>query len=453
MFLRRVLGGLAAALLLGLPGWGQEGAVKFNVYPPGAKVFVRTATRDALNPLGSSDHLINVSGINFDRGVVEFEFQHDDGQHKPRVVSINRAIQKEKTWPPDGSTIVLEPISTQARLLDLIRYPTALSYSIGIIFSLLGAILAALAWRARQRSNVKKIETRIRDLGGAPSKTHIQDFIPLNELGAGGFGTVTKAVHKDHLFDEDPPFVAIKTILPARMMDIPGQTGESSYIQRFKREARILEQLNHPNIVKLHLYDLSCPEPYIVMDFVKGQSLDKLIRKHPQGLPPEQAIKIIRPVMDAIAQCHAQKPEIVHADIKPENIMVTSGGTPMLMDFGIANKHGEARITKSSEFVGSTGYAAPEATRGEKGPSVDQYAIGALLFEMLTGERANQEDNAIQELMNAQLGRVRMLSEVKPQWGSFAKAIDKMRAFNVADRYSSVEEALQVIRTLKPPAR
>lgn len=466
---KRIAATLLGALLISSQLPAQEGQTTFQTYPPNAKVYLRGAGQTGRSYLGNASQPLTLPDLDYSKGYVEFEIEHPDGQHEVKVERVDRTIREGKRWPKQGE-IVLPPKSAATRLTDLFNYPTTLSYSIGVIILML--ILAGLAGLAilKSRKARLKYENRIRELGGEPNGPRFGPYIPLKVLGRGGFGEVCKAIHFQELYSPDPQFVAIKTILKVLVeeaeipidKDQPGtkyptlpplsQTEESDFVKRFKREARLLENLNHPNIVRLHSYDFSSDPCYIVMDFIQGESLDKRIANHPQGLPPAEALKIMTTVMAAIAHCHSHKPEIVHRDLKPENIMLRSDGTPVVLDFGIANREGELKITEAGQFIGTTSYMAPESIQGQKGPTLDQYALGAILYEVLVGQGANNAaGNQMRELANAQSGNVKWLKDAKPHWQEFAAAIDKMRAMKPEDRYPSVQAALQTISRLEPP--
>jgi hypothetical protein len=404
-------------------------------------------------------------------GSYTFRFSHPDYQESKTVfqsddVDPRKAKDGVIHWPSDQSVHALEPKTLGARMAQIWRLHPTLIVLPALLITALAAI-AALT-QAKKRAG-QKLANRITQLGGDPNKPRMGDYIQLNRLGAGGFGEVIKGVHLQELFTPKPTFVAIKTILPhlvqgtpipvdpnqpgTKYPTLPPETSsDNSFFKRFQREAKLLENLNHPSIVRLHSYDFVADPPHIVMDFVEGESLDKLIDRNPQGISPEQALKIMTPIMAAIAHCHGHKPEIVHRDLKPQNIMLRPDGTPLVMDFGIANRDGEERITQTGGFVGSSSYAAPEGIAGQKGPSLDQYALGAILYELLTGTLANSADgNAMAELRNAMAGRVKWLKDARPQWTEFAEAVDKMRAQEPKDRYPSVQAALQALSRITLP--
>jgi eukaryotic-like serine/threonine-protein kinase len=155
------------------------------------------------------------------------------------------------------------------------------------------------------------------------------------------------------------------------------------FAQRFEREEQIGQRLDHPNIVRI-LKPREKSRTYMVMEHVEGRSLRALMAGKP--LPTEQALDIARQVCGAIAYLESQG--VVHRDIKPENILLTASGQVKILDFGIALAESSRRLTWGvlSSALGTPDYMAPEQIRGRRGDvRTDIYALGMLLYEMLTG--------------------------------------------------------------------
>lgn len=156
------------------------------------------------------------------------------------------------------------------------------------------------------------------------------------------------------------------------------------YFERFRREEEIGERLDHPGIVKV-LKPREKSRVYLAMEYVPGQPLRSLLRSQ-QPLPAAQALGIGQQICEALAHMHALG--VVHRDLKPENLLVTPEGRVKISDFGIALSKGARRLTWGtfSHSVGTPDYAAPEQIRGKRGDArTDVYALGTLLYEMLTG--------------------------------------------------------------------
>jgi serine/threonine-protein kinase len=172
---------------------------------------------------------------------------------------------------------------------------------------------------------------------------------------------------------------------------------------RFEREEEIGKTLQHPHILKIFAVPPGKKSrPYIVMEYLQGQSLGALMREvHP--LPERDAVKIASRICEALDHMHSH--EIVHRDLKPQNIMICSDGSIRIMDFGIAKSLKMRRITfvGFSPSMGTPDYMAPEQVKGTRGDvRTDIYALGAILYEMCTGSTPFEGDSPY-AVMNARL--------------------------------------------------
>ncbi len=252
------------------------------------------------------------------------------------------------------------------------------------------------------------------------------------KLGEGGMGAVYKGV--DTMLDRE---VAIKALKP----ELASQT---SVVERFRTEAVTLAKLNHPNIATLYSMFRQGDELYMVLEFVRGETLDSIIQKR-GALPAEEAIPVFCQVLDGID--HAHELGIVHRDIKPANMMLTEKGTLKVLDFGIARLLGSARMTRAGNIIGTLEYMAPEQVRGQEtdGRS-DLYALGMMLYEVLTGKLPFDTDNEF-ELMKSQTEFTpRPPREINPAIpveveAAIMKAIEK----NPDDRFQTGGEFREVL--------
>ena len=202
------------------------------------------------------------------------------------------------------------------------------------------------------------------------------------QLGEGGMATVYRAL--DTRLDR---MVAIKFIRKdAFTTELLEQV-----LARFEREAKALARLTHPNIVNVHDYGEYEGAPYFVMQYVPGGTLRQRTGK---PIPWQEAIRLVLPVARALSYAHAQN--IVHRDIKPSNILMTESGEPMLMDFGIAkilDLSSGATLTGAGTGIGTPEYMAPEQAMGNPVDGrADVYALGVVLYELLTGRTPYQAD-------------------------------------------------------------
>ena len=165
----------------------------------------------------------------------------------------------------------------------------------------------------------------------------------------------------------------------------PEMESDPVLYERFQREAEIGQKLDHPGVMKVLAYNTR-GQVYMVMEWVEGRLL-RYILHETKKMPPERAIKIAVEICDVLDYCHRNG--VVHRDLKPENIMVNDQDEVKLIDFGIAGKAGARRLTfaKLSQVMGSPDYISPEQVKGERGDGrADLYAMGVILYEMLTGD-------------------------------------------------------------------
>jgi serine/threonine protein kinase len=208
------------------------------------------------------------------------------------------------------------------------------------------------------------------------------------KLGEGGMGTVFKGV--DTMLERE---VAIKMLRPelARQPEV---------VERFRTEAVTLAKLNHPNIATLYSFLRQEDDYFMVMEFVRGNTLETIIMNY-GAIAYERAIPLFCHALEGIDQAHKQG--IVHRDIKPANVMVMETGSVKVMDFGIARVLGSARMTRQGSVVGTVEYMSPEQIRGEDSDArSDIYSLGILLYEMLTG-RVPFNSTSEYEIMKLQI--------------------------------------------------
>ncbi len=201
-------------------------------------------------------------------------------------------------------------------------------------------------------------------------------------LGEGGMATLWRAV--DQQLDRE---VAVKLLRPQ-------YTRDAGFVARFKQEARSAGSLSHPNIVSVYDYgtDEEGETQFIVMQLVDGEDLASLL--HARGsLSVDDSVRVAIDVASALEAAHRRG--IVHRDVKPGNILITEGGEVKVTDFGIARAVSEASMTVTGTTLGSVHYFSPEQARGDEvtGAS-DVYALGIVLYEMLTGRRPFEADSA-----------------------------------------------------------
>jgi WD40 repeat protein/tRNA A-37 threonylcarbamoyl transferase component Bud32 len=209
--------------------------------------------------------------------------------------------------------------------------------------------------------------------GAAPAPAQVAGYDILGELGRGGMGVVYKA--RQHAPNR---VVALKMILAA-------EHAGAAAVARFRNEAEAVARLQHPNIVQVYEVGEHQGRPFFTLEYVDGGGLDKKLDGTPQ--PPRQAAQLIQTLARAVEAAHAAG--VIHRDLKPANVLLTAAGEPRLTDFGLAKQLGSLHgQTESGAILGTPSYMAPEQAAGkgkEVGPATDVYALGAILYECLTG--------------------------------------------------------------------
>ncbi|NIA13103.1 MAG: protein kinase [Nitrospiraceae bacterium] len=251
------------------------------------------------------------------------------------------------------------------------------------------------------------------------------------ELGRGGMGTVFLA-HDTQL---DRP-VALKFL--GALVD-----SSDEYRQRFIREAKAAAKVNHPNIVSIYDISASLGKAYIAMEFVDGPSMHRYLNDHGK-LTPREAINFVVQACSALDAVH--KAGIVHRDIKPDNMLVASGGLIKLADFGLA-KADTARITGTGVVMGTPAYMSPEQTRhSDVDARTDIYAIGLILHEMLTGECVFRDGDVLtrqQEELPPAPGS--LVADVPPELDAI---VMKCIAKSPDDRVQTAADLLEALRAI-----
>jgi tetratricopeptide (TPR) repeat protein len=253
-------------------------------------------------------------------------------------------------------------------------------------------------------------------------------------LGEGGMGVVYRA--HDTVLDR---LVAIKTLSPHLL----GEEG----LRRLLREAQAAAKLTHPHIVAVYDVLEDAGAPAIVMEYVEGKTLRELT-----PIPLDRLTGITDELLDALSFAHGRG--IIHRDVKPENVLVNASGAAKVTDFGLARSEGRSRLTQAGMVVGTVAYMAPEqALGGVIDGRTDLYAVGCVLYEVVTGHRPfDSEDpiSVISQHLNVPPVAPRWHNpELPPDWEGF---ILKLMAKDPAERYGSAEEARRALQALRPSA-
>ncbi len=317
-------------------------------------------------------------------------------------------------WP---ETVHLQPVSWQAHLQE---NPALL---LGPLLGL--AVLAAIANHLRGRRPPK--------LAPKFSGQVIDGLRILGELGAGGMATV----YRVEPVDQPGQLLALKLLHPG--------SKDPKFVERFRREVNVCSRLSHPRLMLLHR-SLDCNGQLgLLMELVAGTTLrDKI----PAAgfLPLATVVEWMGAICQGLFYAHSQG--VVHRDLKPDNIMITPQGQIKIMDFGIARPTDGTQLSESNSVIGTVAYMAPEQiSAGAVTPALDQYALGIMLYELLTGRVPFESANPF-DIFRMHLEAPRpSLQKVRPE---LPRAVDdvmqKMLAICPEDRFGDVERAMRTLR-------
>lgn len=256
----------------------------------------------------------------------------------------------------------------------------------------------------------------------------------IGSIGSGGMANVYLA--HDLILDRD---VAVKVL----RFDFQN---DQAAIRRFQREALAATELVHPNIVSV--YDVGEEDglQYLVMEYVKGMDLKRYIQTH-FPIPYSTVVDITQQILSAVAMAHEHR--IIHRDLKPQNILIDEHGTVKITDFGIAIALSETSITQTNTMLGSVHYLSPEQARGSMATNQsDIYAVGIILYEMLTGNVPFDGESAVTIALKhfqEEIPSVKMFDPGIPQ--SLENVVRHATAKDPSDRYKTANEMAEDLYT------
>ncbi|MFA7502914.1 MAG: protein kinase, partial [Anaerovoracaceae bacterium] len=248
----------------------------------------------------------------------------------------------------------------------------------------------------------------------------------IEKIGTGGMADVYLA------FDQTENTEVALKILHAQF------SGDSDFVKRFRREAEAATSLEHENIVKIYSISEEDDLHYIVMEYVKGDTLKGVLKRHGY-LPVDEAVKIIMQVTDALIHAHSN--QVIHRDIKPHNILINENGVK-IADFGIARTVTQSTITHTGSVLGSIHYLSPEQARGGwTDERSDLYSLGIVFYELLTGEVPFSGETPVSVIMKHLEDNYVYPRELRPEIPqSVENVIRKLLAKSPRKRYSSAKE-------------
>ena len=248
-------------------------------------------------------------------------------------------------------------------------------------------------------------------------------------IGAGGMSTVYRAT------DE-----TLQRPVAIKLMNREIAT-DSDQLERFRREARAVAQLSHPHIVGVIDYGEDDGRPYIVFEYVEGETLKERIRRRGR-LPATEAVAYAIEIARALGVAHAR--HIVHRDVKPQNVLIDEEGSAKVTDFGIARTRDEEGLTADGRVLGTTDYVSPEQALGRPvtGQS-DLYSLGIVLYEMLTGEVPFKGENQVAVAMKHVREEIPDVQSRRPEVSAaLAAVVETATAKRVENRYADDAELI-----------
>jgi serine/threonine-protein kinase len=274
--------------------------------------------------------------------------------------------------------------------------------------------------------------------------TRLGGYRVVRKIGEGGMGAVFEAVH-----ERLQKRVAIKTMHEQFARD-------AGAVARFTREGRAASRIRHAHVVDIADVGMEQGTPYLVMELLEGESLASLIRRH-GPLPLDAIADIALPVLDALDAAH--QAGIVHRDLKPENIFLTrsrsgSDAHPMVLDFGISCIEDEVRMTKTAHFMGTPHYMSPEQAQSARAVDArsDQFSMGLVLFECVTGRRALSGDSVLEVVHRVSTEGAIRLGVVRPDLPRpFTQIIDTMTERDPTARFRSMRHVGEQIIAFASP--
>ncbi|MFH1609165.1 MAG: serine/threonine-protein kinase [Candidatus Bipolaricaulota bacterium] len=260
--------------------------------------------------------------------------------------------------------------------------------------------------------------------------TVVREYRVVRMLGQGGMGEVYLGIHT--LTDQS---VALKVVSPELMRD-------DGTRRRFLEEARVMAEMQHPNIVQLLAFFEEGNRFFLVMEYVDGDTIEGILNQ--RMLTLEEALRFSRGILAGLQYAHTRPNPVIHRDMKPPNILVGTDGRPVITDFGVAKAVGRERMTRTRGVVGTYEYMSPEQARGDEvTPASDVYSFGIMLYKMLTGvvPFPQKSETGLECMTGHVQGSVLPLREFREGLPSWLQGVmDRLLAKDPQQRFPSADE-------------
>lgn len=439
-----------------LTGLALARPITFSIrsQPSGAEVYRysygRAPGESAASLVGASDTPL-LFELPEEQSNLTLEVRHPDCHPLRFQVDIRQLLSSNSSaWPLAGQPpLQLQYLSSAHRWKAALR-GWALPLGGGALLLLFGVSFALVKLsQARRQMEVARAAQQKADTINQlvvpreeddPLLGALLDGYRLVELvGEGGMARVYRAVADEEL-ESGHEGAAQRHWVAIKILNV-GLSGDDEALRRIERERQAYEALRHPHLVQLFGAGRNGPHIYIVMEFVKGQTL----RQHipPAGVGLRQALAWMTPVIQAIHHAHSKG--VVHRDLKPENIMLSEKGEIKVMDLGLARGGDLAQVTATGALLGTPAYMAPEQVQGEVHTASDQYALGIMLYELLTGSVPYHDDNLINLALQHVTKPVPRLVDKRPKLVKTSAVLERMLAKDPAQRYPDLQSALKAL--------
>ena len=257
-------------------------------------------------------------------------------------------------------------------------------------------------------------------------QSYFGDYFIIDEIASGGMASICLAYDRKNY-----RFVALKTLFSQYAAD-------PVFLKRLQREGDIYKSLRHPNIIELLDCCYEGESPYLILEYIHGETLAGLIARNPEGCKLRVAVRVMEDIIGSLVQAHAQS--IIHRDLQPQNVLIDGCGVVKLFDFGIAYAEDDLVRTITGTIMGTILYASPEQSEGkEVDERADLYSLGMVFYELLTGKKAIEGNDLGEVLEKKLLDKVIAPIELRPDLPPYLdKMTMKLLAKNPDKRHRSI---------------
>jgi tRNA A-37 threonylcarbamoyl transferase component Bud32 len=420
--------------------------VTFLSNPPGAEIHVYHTEEAGPRLIGMTGKELTIDLASYEPGKkykTSFELKYY--KRKTEEIGFYEFIGGGRhCYPGDRSPIRLVPeVPVIVPLLYMVKNNLLLSATAAAAVIVFSALFAFRYILPRHRKIKGKIE-RAAELDGLEASLcrdgricgeALGNYLIAERIGKGAMGTVYRAVPKGSQKEDDS--VAIKVMRPGAIKD-------EIFYNRFRREMNIGRKLCHPNLIRTIEYGEHDGTLFLVTELLKGKNLRTLIR--PGGMPVDEFLLYFIPILEAVDHIHQKG--IVHRDLKPENIIITDNGVIKVMDFGLARDQDATLLTKKGSALGTPAYMPPEQIHTLHPDSKsDQYALGIIAFELLTGRLPFLDENAFNTIFRHITDDLPPIKDLRPDLPlGIVETLTAMLSREPAGRFSDLRQIIAALQ-------